>query len=224
METIDAESPRQKPIELSDVVLPSVHTSVNLAGPPVPPKHRVYFYSSDEWEEFLREWVTTLEPKYVQVKRLGGPGDLGVDSAGFRTEAGFEGAWDCFQGKHYSNALRLGDAPPEILKVFVHAARGQYTLPAAYVFLAPRGCGTTLDRLLSRPVELRSKFVSVLDDGGALTDGLSDADLEQIKALASETDFAMFRSAQLDDVLAGHRKTPYHAGRFGTSLAPRPPS
>jgi hypothetical protein len=209
--------------ELSDIEPPDVpDDSVAMAGPPVPPAQRVYFYSSDEWENFIREWATGLEIEYVQIKRLGGAGDRSADIAGFKTADGFEGAWDCFQGKHYATRLALSDAAPELLKVFMAVLDGVYTMPDTYQFLAPQGCGTTLNRLLSKPTELKDKFLAKLVDGDPLVSGIPADRLAAIRALASETDFSRFRSVELVDVLETHRRTPYHAARFGTALAPRP--
>jgi hypothetical protein len=40
--------------------------AVCLTGTPVPPQGR---YSADEWEDFIREWVTGLNTEYVQIDR-----------------------------------------------------------------------------------------------------------------------------------------------------------
>jgi hypothetical protein len=81
---------------------------------------------------------------YVQVKRFGGSGDRVADIAAFKTKDGLEGAWDCFQCKHYSKPLSFGDAAPEILKVFRAPCADYWTLPDTYQFLAPRGSSTQL--------------------------------------------------------------------------------
>jgi hypothetical protein len=95
-----------------------------VAPPPVSPQGRVYQYDDDEWENFVREWAATLSNGYVQIKRFGGSGDHGADIAAFKTPAGLEGAWDCFQCKHYAKPLSFGDATPEILKLFRAACAG----------------------------------------------------------------------------------------------------
>jgi hypothetical protein len=71
-----------------------------------PDKH-LTLYNDVQWEEFVREWATTLSPKYEQVMRNGGANDHGVDVAGFLSDQGFDGAWDCFQCKNYGKALLL---------------------------------------------------------------------------------------------------------------------
>ncbi|QIM22184.1 hypothetical protein G7075_15295 [Phycicoccus sp. HDW14] len=209
--------------ELSDLGAPSVKASIpTLSGPPVPPQLRVSAYESGEWEEFIREWATALPSDYVQIKRIGGAGDQGVDVAAFKTDQGFEGAWDCFQGKHYSKELSPSLAYPEMLKVFLGVVRGSFTLPDQYAFLAPKGCGTTLDRLLSKPTELRAKFLADLDNDKGCATALKADDLDRVRALAQSTDFSMFQSVQLLDALEAHRTTPYYVARFGGPLPPRP--
>lgn len=189
-------------------------------GQPVPPEHRIYFYSAAEWETFVEEWLVGLGDEFVQVKRLGGPGDGGVDVAGFRSLAGFEGLWDCYQCKHYAKALTPGDTYPEVLKLFQHAVKGDYKLPARYVFVAPKGCGAALNRLLSSPTTYRSSFVEWFK---AQSPSLSEPD-EAALRLAELTDFSMFVAAQLHEILRVHRMTQHFSVRFGTPLSERPPS
>jgi hypothetical protein len=199
-----------------------VPTAISLSGSPVPPQQRLYFYSSDEWEQFIREWATGLETRYVQIKRLGGPNDRGVDVAAFKTLNGFEGSWDCYQGKHYANALTLSDVVPEILKLLVNVVAGHYVLPDLYAFLAPQGCGSSLNRLLSKPTELRDAFLSKIESGSDLIANMDTELSDKARALAQETDFALFQSVEILDALEVHRKTPYFVGRFGGPLGPRP--
>lgn len=190
-------------------------------GAPMPPKQQIYFYSPDEWEEFISEWATGLDEQYVQIKRFGGANDRGADVAAFKTADGFDGAWDCFQGKHYAKALTLGNALPEILKVLHHAAAGHYTLPDAYRFLAPKGCGSGLNKLLSSPARLKDEFRAHMDPGDRLVRDLSSADLIAVSALADSIDFSMFRSVELAEALDVHSTTRYHAARFGGQMPDR---
>ncbi|MDN4175847.1 hypothetical protein QWY28_23020 [Nocardioides sp. SOB77] len=186
------------------------------------PQQRIYFYSSDEWEMFIREWATGLAGDYVQIKRLGGPNDKGVDVAAFKTTDGFEGAWDCFQGKHYATSLTLSDAIPEMVKVFAGVVAGHYVMPDRYCFLAPRGCGATLNRLLSSPSQLRGEFLNRVEAGSTHVAGLTDGTVEAIRMLAAATDFSTFQSVEIVDALEIHRKTPYYTARFGGPLPSRP--
>lgn len=212
-------------VPLDDLEVPPVpNVPVSLSGPPVTPAQRIAFYSPEEWEVFIREWATGLATSYVQIKRLGGSNDKGVDVAAFKTAQGFEGGWDCFQGKHYADPIGWSDAFPEILKIFASVANAHYTMPEMHAFLAPKGCGTSLNRLLSRPSELRKKFLEELERTDGIAFQLDDALREQVRTLAAGTDFSMFKSVELVDAISTHRTTAYHVARFGGPVPPRPPA
>lgn len=210
---------------LSDLEAPGLPSArVSISGPPVTPAQRIAFYSPDEWEDFIREWATALDSSYVQIKRLGGSNDKGVDVAAFKTAQGFDGDWDCFQGKHYAKPLGRSDAFPEMLKIFSGTVNGHYRLPNLYAFLAPNGCGTGFNRLLSKPIELRKEFLIELGKTKGIAEGLAVSLCDQVRTLAEATDFTMFKSVELVDAIADHRKTAYHVARFGGPLPPRPPA
>ena len=191
-------------------------------GRPPTPKQRIHFYSADEWEEFVLEYATGLSQQYVQIKRIGGSNDRGADIAAFLTRHGFEGIWDCFQCKHYDAALLPSDAYPEMFKLLKAIVEGHYTLPRRYLFMAPRGCGPTLSRLLSSPAQLRSKFLERLDGGKPLGAGLDAALVSKIRAEAEVLDYSVFTSVEMHEILEIHKKTRYHADRFEAPLPARP--
>jgi hypothetical protein len=205
----------------STLGVPDVRLVGVASGPQVTPAQRIYFYPPDEWERFILEWATALEVDYQQLKRLGGPGDQGVDVAAFHTRDGFEGDWDCFQGKHYEDPLAPSDALPEVVKLLRHVAAGDYSMPKRYVFLAPKGCGPTLSRLLSNPSKFGTAVLNSLAAGSTYVVGLDESELVRIRALAATIDFSMFESMELLDLLAAHARTPYHVYRFATALPNR---
>lgn len=210
------------PLELKDLEPPEVVTvTPSLNGPSMTPRQYVFFYNPDEWERFIREWATALGASYVQIKRLGGSNDRGADVAAFKTNKQFEGPWDCYQGKHYADALMPSDAFPEILKVFVSVIGGHYVLPDRYAFLAPKGCGPTLNRRLSKPTELREWFVGELEKEDGPASSLATNLRDSVATIARATDFARFQSVELEDALDTHRNTPYYVGRFGAPVPPR---
>lgn len=204
-----------------DLAAPAAQALGLGSGSPVPPEHRVYFYDPDQWEQFILEWVHALRPDYIQVKRIGGSGDQGIDIAGFLSDNHFEGEWDCYQAKHYVDALTPATAYAEMLKMFGHVAMAHYTLPRSYYFVAPKGAGPTLNRLISHPNEFKQKFLAAISDGTPLVGGIDENILMATRELAERTDFSMFTATQLTELLAGHAATQYHAFRFGTALPPR---
>lgn len=197
-------------------------TGVALSGPPISPMARISLYDDVEWERFILEWVHALKAGYVQVKRFGGAGDKGADIAAFKTANGLEGAWDCFQCKHYDDPLAVSDILPEILKIFVATVGGECVLPDTYQILAPRGCSTQCGRTLSSPEKLKKKFLDQLVGDTPLVKGLTAELVSSVRELANATDFSMFRSVELTDVLELHETTCWHSDRFATALRPRP--
>ncbi len=209
---------------LSDLPEPTRTSPEQLASQPgLTPEQRVFFYSSDDWELFLRECATALAGRYVQVKRLGGTNDEGVDVAGFKSSQGFEGPWECWQGKHYADSLVPSDAMPEILKVLRHVLAGDYVMPDAYYFLAPKGCGSSLARMLSKPSTCRAHFLDKLVVGKPLAADVDVVELSNIRKFARTLDFAVFQSMDMQDLIELHAQTRWHQNRFGGTIRPRPP-
>lgn len=198
-------------------------------GQRLSPKQILFTYEDEAWEEFVREWACVLTPKYHSVGRFGGSGDHGIDVAGFVSEAGLDGIWDCFQCKHYIDPLRPSDLWPEIFKILLAVSNEEFTMPRRYVLLAPRGCGSTLERLLAAPSKLRAKFLQELGKSDGFAKQAKEEDRVTVIALAEKTDFSMFQSADIDEIIALHATTPHHILRFGGSLpdgtvAKTPPS
>ena len=193
----------------------------NFTGKSFTPKQAVYFYSPDEWEEFVTEWVYAIGSSYKQVKRLGGPGDHGVDVAAFNTQKGLEGSWDCFQAKHYEDALSFSNVFPEMLKIFHGAVARYYCLPDRYVFVFPKGWGQRLNTLLSKPTDLKEKFLEKFNN--IIDSKFDEGTLKSIRVLVQSTDFSMFQSLELHEMIEACSGTKYFAARFGTPLPQRNP-
>lgn len=215
-------------ISVRDLAPPPSRTVLTAAhaehGPRLAPRKVIQTYDPDEWEVFIEEWATGLSSGYVRIRRFGGSGDRGVDVAGFMTDRGFEGEWDCFQGKHYDKSLAPSNAWPEILKVFLLPVRTPlYKLPSSYSFIAPRGLGTNLAHLVSTPTEMRAKFLEQVESSDAKPfKELDVVTRSAVHALASATDFSMFGAVEVLALIDQHKATPYHAARFGGGLPARP--
>nr|WP_165036374.1 ABC-three component system protein [Candidatus Protofrankia californiensis] len=201
-------------------VLQLAHLS---GGVPDPPKKKLLNYSPEEWEYFVFEWASVMDTEYVEVLQLGGANDGGIDVAAFRTVAAFEGSWDCFQCKHYNRVLYPGDAWPEIFKILRGVAAGDHTAPNRYYFVAPRGCGNTLNKWLHSPGNLKDEFLKELTKGKAefLSDVGADV-VAEVASLAMTVDFSLFTSMSLTRILEIHKRSPAHAVRFGGPLPERP--
>lgn len=202
--------------------------SLTLTGPwlrshAVPaPKKIVFSYDPDEFEEFVKEWVPALATKYLAVERHGGSGDHGVDVAGYLTSHGLEGAWHNYQCKHYGEALTWSKAAPEMRKMFASVVNGHFTMPQRYVFVAPI-IGPRLVRRLSKPSQSREEFLKELETTtDAVIMSLAPEKRRAVRDLAGATDFSMFTTVDMDEMLSLHQTTPHWAVRFPQPPAPRP--
>lgn len=97
-------------------------------------------------------------------------------------------------------------------------------MPERYYFLAPEGMKTSLAQKLHAPTELQAGFLEQLSAKSSkpfveLTDKLRT----EIRDLATQTDFSIFGTVEVRDLIDQHRKTPYFLDRFGgTLLRPTP--
>lgn len=194
------------------------------SGIPVPKAIRVKNFSPDDWEDFIEEWSTSLEDSYVKVRRFGGSGDYGVDIAGFCTDNGFEDTWDNYQCKRYAHPLRPSDIWVELGKIIYYSYIGEYTPPRKHYFVASLGVGTTLEKLLNKPTELREKFKENWE--GHCKSGItSTKEIELSEKLLSYVDafdFTIFSSKSHVELIEAHSHTGFHAVRFGGGLPIRP--
>lgn len=194
------------------------------SGIPVPKPIRVKNFSPDEWEDFIEEWATSLEGDYVKVRRFGGSGDFGVDVAGFCTDKGFEDTWDNYQCKRYAHPLRPSDIWVELGKIIYYSNIGEYRPPRKHYFVASLGVGTTLEKLLNKPTELREKFKENWD-GHCKSRNTSTKEIELSGMLLSYVDafdFTIFTSKSHVELVEAHSHTGFHAVRFGGGLPARP--
>jgi hypothetical protein len=99
------------------------------SGPPIEPLMRILTYSPGEWETFINEWVYSLKRKYSQVQRFTGPGDKGIDIAGFTDDQLLNGVWDNYQCKHYDKPIGPHVAWPEIGKILWYSFNKHYVPP-----------------------------------------------------------------------------------------------
>lgn len=185
------------------------------------PKQRIFFYSPQEFEEFIYEWVRALEVGYVDVRVHGGAGDHGVDVAAFLTQHRLNGDWHAYQCKHYGKPLALSAALPEMLKAVAAVVEGHYQLPSRYVFVAP-AVSPNLVRDMDTPDRLKREFLDWIASANKAFSALPEPVRRGVAELAGRTHFSMFETANLDTILDQHRTTRYVALRFDEPLPDRP--
>lgn len=102
-------------------------------------------------EAFVYDWLSMRTNDYVQSYRWNGSGDMGRDVVGYVTDSRHEGEWDNFQCKQLATKLSEASALLELGKIFMHAAAGEFILPRAYIFVAPRGVVRNVKKYISQP-------------------------------------------------------------------------
>lgn len=156
--------------------------------------------------------------------RFAGNRDTGLDVVGFISNDTFTGGWDNYQCKHYDHPLRPSDVTVEIAKIIYYSYRGEYTPPRKCYFVAPRGIGTTLEKLLANPTRLKSE---VRDNWSTRCEKeISSTEVISLSgglaAYFEQFAFAIFSAKSLVELILGHSKTPFHTVRFGGGLPARP--
>lgn len=193
-------------------------------GMPIPKTRRVEQFSPDEWEEFTEEWASSLELEYRLVRRFGGSGDLGLDVAAFASDEKFDGEWDNYQCKRYDHPLYPSNIWVEIGKIIYYSHKGEYSPPRKCFFVASRGIGTTLSRLLLKPNDLKSKCRAAWAEH--CENKITENEIVKLEgallAHFESFDFGIFGSVSVVELIKQHAKTPFHAVRFGGGLPSRP--
>ncbi|WP_199709420.1 ABC-three component system protein [Rhodophyticola porphyridii] len=193
-------------------------------GPKIDPVLVIQTYDSGVWETFIDEWIHSLKDEYFSVMRPTGPGDKGIDVAGFTDDKKLLGVWDNHQCKHYKNPLSFGVVAPEIGKILWHSFNGVYVAPRSCAFIAPKGPSTTLDLLLANSDNLKTevieKWQKMIADKITTTQSVElTGDFE---TYVNDFDFSIFSAPAPRSVIEAHKKTPYYPGRFGGGLPSRP--
>ena len=192
-------------------------------GVPVPPIERIRLFSPDQWEDFVCEWADSLRSQYSNVERCGGAGDMGRDVIAFHKDA--PDLWDNYQCKHYRNPLTPTNVWIEFGKLVYYTKKSEYSWPSSYFFVAPRGVGTTLSKLLKDPEKLRSELKSkwdkyckykITEEGPVVLDS-------SLAQYVETLDFSIFRAVQPHRMIDEHAKTRWHLARFGGGIPKRPP-
>jgi len=180
------------------------------SGPSIVPIERLKLFSSSDWEGFVNEWASSLG-SYQLVERTSGSGDMGCDVIGTVAPMIPDSIWDNYQCKHYDHALAPTEIWIELAKFCYYTFVGAYSIPRRYLFVAPRGVGTKLARLLKKPAELKAGLLAVWAEKCAhdlikgRTIELDDALQTHINAI----DFSLFGHVPPLELIEGHAKTRY---------------
>lgn len=214
-----------KEIEPSITTANNIKTHFNVQfGKLYPPSQQIKLFSPDEWEEFTLEWAFSQKDKYTSVVRESGGNDMGIDVAGFTDDDGTNGIWDNFQCKHYKNPLTPSDIYVEFGKMIWHSFKKKFVPPRKYYFIAPQNCGIKLSNLLRDKQKLKSEVKSNWTKycQNNITDTLEIKLEGDFETYFNNFDFSIFDKKDSHELIDDHRKTQFHAVRFGGGLNQRP--
>lgn len=134
--------------------------------------------------------------------------------------------WDNYQCKHYEHPLTPNDIWVELGKLCYYTYAGEYTVPNSYSFVAPRGAGNKLSKLLRQPDKIREGLLEHWEQhcryriSAARETPLDD----KLRAHINAFDFSIVRTISPLTIIEQHRQTTWHAARFGGGLPIRPPA
>lgn len=194
-----------------------------LIGPHLDAIKAIRSYSSDEWEEFIEEWLDIKKNDYVDVKRYGGAGDLGRDVVAYINKNNPNYSWDCYQCKQYKDPLAPSKVWIEFGKIIYFSYLNKYPVPHKYFFVAPNGIGTKLSDLLDNHINLKDGLRQEWDHK-CKNDIVENESIEltgDFLQYFNDFDFTIFDSIQIKNVIAEHKSHPNHIRRFGGGLPSR---
>jgi hypothetical protein len=197
-----------------------------LLGQRILPERVIGTYDGDEWERFVREWAYEgLAPEYSMVFRATGAGDKGRDVVAYTTEDPRTCPYDNYQCKHYSDALAPNDVWLELGKLVWYTFLGDYRVPRRYYFVAPKGPGPLLLQMIEDPEQFRAGLIAEWEAkcSRRIRRGKRITLEGALRTYLDQFDFSIIRAVDPLKLIEQHRRTRYHAMRFGGGLQVRPP-
>jgi hypothetical protein len=195
-----------------------------LYGAPIPPSAHVRLLSPTDFELLVKEWVKTCKNKYFGHEHFGGGGDMGRDVAGWLDKHKCLGVWDNYQCKRLGDPLTPTDIWPELGKIFWHVSLNDYVMPREMRFFCSSGIGTKAKHLFSNADKLRTGLITnwskCVENHISTTAAIPLT--SPLLALIQATDFTIFGSLSVDQVLDDIKSTAFYISKFGGGFPSRP--
>jgi hypothetical protein len=192
-------------------------------GKRIIPLKMIEHMSFDNWEEFIEEWIDLKKSEYLDGERFGGAGDKGRDVVGYATDKNKPNyIWDCYQCKHYDSALTPTQVYKEFGKILYYTFNKDYPTPRKFYFVSPKGCGTSLSKLLQNPIDLKNAVTT--NWARYCENGISSTPIKlegKLLKWVESFDFSIFSKIHTKNILKEHIKHPNHLIRFGGGLPER---
>lgn len=107
--------------------------------------------TAPELEDLIKKWLARLMPDYAGFEQASRSADMGRDAVGFLSMARYDGDWHNYQCKQLSKALPTEKFILELGKIFHYHCAGEFTMPTKFVFVAPKGGGGPVKKMINRP-------------------------------------------------------------------------
>ncbi|WP_267426493.1 ABC-three component system protein [Methylobacterium sp. GC_Met_2] len=155
-------------------------------------------------EILMYRWALDLPHRYHSAERVGQAMDRGLDVVAFSTPQRFEGPWDNYQCKQLRRTLGEPSLFGEVGKTLYYASRGEFTPPAAYVFIAPYGVAQSARVYLGQPSRFRRTMLDEWDKRCAkqIAKGTAVAMDDQLRSTIEAYDFGRIDGWNADRILA----------------------
>ncbi|MFZ1618550.1 MAG: ABC-three component system protein [Flavobacteriales bacterium] len=192
-------------------------------GKRIIPIKMVELFSPKEWEEFIEEWIDLKKTKYLETERFGGAGDKGRDVVGYLSDKykpDYE--WDCYQCKHYNKPLMPTQVYKEFGKILYHSYLKEFPIPKNYYFIAPKGCGTDLSKLLQDTELLKKAIIANWEKYCKKEITNFEVELkDDFLNFVENYNYSIFSKLHVKDIINEHKKHQNHLIRFGGGLPER---
>ncbi len=178
------------------------------------PYERIKSYDDNEYELFIREWVVSLNDRF-QVRGFGGAGDKGRDVVAKDAQ----GKFYYYQCKHYDHPLTPSDVYSEFGKLVYYTFVGEIPLPCEYYLLASQDIGVKLSDLIDNPQKINKALLDNWQTHCQTRICSTPIPLtSELKKYIEDFDFGIIKTKTMMEVVAEHKKTAFHAFRFGGGL------
>ena len=177
-------------------------------------------FTSQQWEDFIEEWLDLKKSEFYSIEKIGGAGDMGRDVIAYidNPKGNPNYKWKCYQCKHYKDPIAPTDVYVELAKIIYYTFKNEFPIPEEYFFVAPKDCGTSFSKLLMDHIELKN----------ALRKNWKNYCEKKITTTPIKLDyfekfnFKIFNKIQRKTIIEEHSKHSNHLIRFGGSLPDRP--
>lgn len=193
---------------------------------PILPVKRIEIFSSEEWEEFIEEWLDIKKDEYISIERVWWANDMWRDVIAYINKENWNYTWDCYQCKHYYHPLMPSDIYVEIWKILYYSFKKEYTIPNNYYFIAPKNIWTSLSKLLSNPIKFKEELIKNWDKH--CKENITKKEIIEIsiwsdfRKYVEDFDFKIFHKVLTKNIIEEHKNHSNHITRFWWWLASRP--